>query len=225
MSDDNLPVGSNDQEPRLPAHRAPQQGSLALHTGGTALDLFEEPKRDEDEIDLLAYWQILLKRRWLVLGVLASVVALALLVTLLTPPVYRATATLQIDREAMQVIQVDGIQAPEAANSGDFYQTQYELLRSRALAERVADTLQLAEGSSIAALARHSWFGRLKESLRPQSRKEAETEDNAAKSDALRSAVSLVQQGLTIEPVRNSRLVKVNFDSGNPEFSARVVNA
>ena len=137
MSDDNLPVGSNGQDPQLPARRGPEQGTLALRTGGTALDLFEEPARDEDEIDLLAYWQILLKRRWLVLGVLASVVALALLVTLLTPPVYRATATLQIDREAMQVIQVDGIQAPEAANSGDFYQTQYELLNSRSLAERL----------------------------------------------------------------------------------------
>ena len=72
MSDDNLPVGSNDQDPQFPARRNPAQGTLALHTGSHALDLFEEPARDDDEIDLLAYWQILLKRRWLVLGVLAS---------------------------------------------------------------------------------------------------------------------------------------------------------
>src|SRR5690606_17243417 len=226
MSDDNLPVGSNDKEPRLPAHRAPQQGALALHTGGTALDLFEEPKRDEDEIDLLAYWQILVKRRWLVLGVLASVVALALLVTLLTPPVYRATATLQIDREAMQVIQVDGIQTPEAANSGDFYQTQYELLKSRSLAERVADTLNLANSPSLQALASHSWLQRLTQGLRPQTREEAIEAGTAdSKSAGMRDAAKIIQDGLAIEPVRNSRLVKLNFDSGNPVFSARVANA
>src|SRR5690606_27920654 len=157
MSDDNLPVGSNDKEPRLPAHRAPQQGALALHTGGTALDLFEEPARDEDEIDLLAYWQILVKRRWLVLGVLASVVALALLVRLLKLQVNRTAVTLQIEREVREVIQVDGNQTPEAANSGDFYQSQYELLKGRSLAARVADTLSLANSPSLQALASHSW--------------------------------------------------------------------
>jgi uncharacterized protein involved in exopolysaccharide biosynthesis len=49
--------------------------------------------------------------------VLASILALSLLITLLTPAVYRATTTLQIDREAAQIVQVDGMQAPEAANS------------------------------------------------------------------------------------------------------------
>src|SRR5690606_25289032 len=103
MAQDHFPVSGSVDEPRLPIQRSPEQGTLALRSGGSALDLFEEPKRDEDEIDLLAYWQILLKRRWLVLGILASVLALALLVTLLTPPVFRATTTLQIDREAMQI--------------------------------------------------------------------------------------------------------------------------
>jgi capsular exopolysaccharide synthesis family protein len=224
MVDDQLPVGASGDESRFPVHRNPEQGTLSLRTGSTALDLFEEPKRDEDEIDLLAYWQILLKRRWLVLGILASILALTLLVTLLTPPVYRATATLQIDREAMQVFQVEGMQSPEAANSGDFYQTQYELLQSRALAERVVDTLNLAS-SSLANLATHSWFSRLMQSLRPQTRKQSAAAAKNEKNEALRDAVEVVQSGLSIEPVRNSRLVKINFDSGNPQFSARVVNA
>jgi capsular exopolysaccharide synthesis family protein len=224
MVDDQLPVGANGENPRLPVHRGPEQGVLSLRSGSTALDMFEEPKRDEDEIDLLAYWQILLKRRWLVLGILASILALTLLVTLLTPPVYRATATLQIDREAMQVVQVEGMQSPEAANSGDFYQTQYELLQSRALAERVVDTLNLAS-SPLANLATHSWFSRLMQSLRPQTRKQTAAAAKDQEKEELRDAVGVVQSGLSIEPVRNSRLVKVNFDSGNPQFSARVVNA
>ena len=165
MAQDHLPVGASGEEPRLPIHRSPEQGTLALRPGGNALDLFDEPRKDEDEIDLLAYWQILLKRRWLVLGILASVLALTLLVTLLTPPVYRATSTLQIDREAMQIVQVEGMNTEGAANSGDFYQTQYELLQSRALAERTADTLNLANSRSLGSVARHSWFNRCQTTL------------------------------------------------------------
>src|SRR5690606_20970725 len=153
MAQDHLPIGASGEDPRLPVQRSPEQGTLTLHPAGTALDLFEEPKRDEDEIDLLAYWQILLKRRWLVLGIMASVLAAALLVTLLSPAVYRATTTLQIDRETMQIVQVEGMAPQEtAASSGDFYQTQYELLQSRSLAERVADSLNLANSTALNAL-------------------------------------------------------------------------
>jgi capsular exopolysaccharide synthesis family protein len=225
MVDDQLPVGANGEDPRLPIRRSPEQGMLTLRPAGMALDLFEEPKKDEDEIDLLAYWQILQKRRWLVLGVLASILALTLLVTLLTPPVYRATTTLQIDREAAQIVQVEGMEAPEAANSGDFYQTQYELLQSRALAERTVDTLKLADSGTVRNLAKHSWFSRFVQALRPRTNEEAAAGAEQARTQALGEAVAVVQDGLTVDPVRNSRLVKVSFDSGNPVFSARVVNA
>src|SRR5690606_13493364 len=164
MAQDQLPISGSGDEPRLPIQRSPEQGTLALRPTGSALDLFEEPRRDDDEIDLLAYWQILLKRRWLVLGIMASVLALALLVTLLSPAIYRATTTLQIDREAMQIVQVEGMAPQEAANSGDFYQTQYELLQSRSLAERVADSLNLANSKTLENLTSHSWLDRFRES-------------------------------------------------------------
>ena len=144
MSDDNLPAAPDDdnKDDRLPA-RAPQD-NLPARPGGQAIsvDLFEEKRGDDDEIDLLAYWRILVKRRWLVLGVLGGVVALSLLVTLMMPPVYRSTATLQIDRESVQAMQVEGFNNAEGA-APDFLTTQYELLKSRALAERVANELAI----------------------------------------------------------------------------------
>jgi capsular exopolysaccharide synthesis family protein len=41
----------------------------------------------------------------------------------------------------------------------------------------------------------------------------------------LRSATSLVQSGISVNPVRNSHLVRVSFDSMLPAFSARVADA
>ena len=148
MQDDNLPAAPDDdnRDDRLPARA--QQGNLPARAGSQAisLDLFEEKRGDDDEIDLLAYWRILVKRRWLVLGVLGGVVALSLLVTLMMPPVYRSTATLQIDRETVQAMQVEGFNNAEGA-APDFLTTQYELLKSRTLAERVANELQIDDAT------------------------------------------------------------------------------
>src|SRR5690606_27084273 len=87
----------------------------------------------------------------------------------------------------------------------------------------------LANSPTLDALVNHSWLDRFRESLRPQTREEAQAEAEAAAAgkgaDALRDAARVVQEGLSIEPIRNSRLVKVHFDSGNPQFSARVANA
>ena len=75
MQDDNLPARpEDDPQDRLPVQR-PGQLAVAGGQRGISLDVFEDKRGgDEDEIDLLAYWRILVKRKWLVLGVLGTVV-------------------------------------------------------------------------------------------------------------------------------------------------------
>ncbi|HRO88711.1 MAG TPA: GumC family protein, partial [Chiayiivirga sp.] len=226
MQDDKLPIGpagdaNNDQ---LPATRGSQL-QQARQGNALALDLFNEKRADDDEIDLLAYWRILVKRKWLVLGVLGTVVALALVATLMMPPVYRATAVLQIDRESLQVMQVEGVGTAEGA-APDFLQTQYELLKSRSLAERVANELAI-DDQTIERLASATWAQRARAALRPDADPaEDAAADPAAEEEAvLRRASGLVRDSLVVEPVRNSRLVRIHYDSTLPAFSARVVNA
>lgn len=224
MHDDKLPAGPDDNkdDTHLPT---PRGGQLPAKGGAQAisLDLFEDKRADDDEIDLLAYWRILLKRRWLVLGVLGGVVALALLVTLMMPPIYRSTATLQIDREALQAMQVEGFTSVEGG-APDFLTTQYELLKSRTLAERVANELQI-DDATLERLQSATWLQRATAALRPQGGDEDGEGADADELDALASAGRIVRDNLTVEPVRNSRLVRIHFDSTLPAFSARVVNA
>ena len=227
MQDDNLPAAPDDdnRDDRLPARA--QQGNLPARAGSQAisLDLFEEKRGDDDEIDLLAYWRILVKRRWLVLGVLGGVVALSLLVTLMMPPVYRSTATLQIDRETVQAMQVEGFNNAEGA-APDFLTTQYELLKSRALAERVANELQI-DARTAERLRSNTWWQRATAALRAEGDDDGNGEGDDASDElaTLGAATGIVRSGLTVEPVRNSRLVRVHYDSTLPAFSARVVNA
>lgn len=228
MQDDNLPIGSADDDKRLPARPdANAQLPATARSQPLALDLFDEKRDgDGDEIDLLAYWRILLKRRWLVLGILAGGIAAALLVTLLTTPIYRATAVLQIDREMQQVVTVEGMTQVQGGQDWDFYQTQYELLKSRALAERVADELNLAGSGAIQQLDRPSWLDRVMALLQPgEEGKPAATPAATTTAAQQRQATQLVRDGLEIEPIRDSALVRIHYDSPAPSLATRVANA
>ena len=228
MSNDNIPAGPADDGSRLPARLDPAAAqALAPYRSSNTLALeLQEERRDDDEIDLLAYWRILVKRRWLVLGILTGVVALALLKTLMATPIYRATSVLQLEKAGTQVVQVEGIQ-PDSDGYGwdpDFLQTQYELLQSRSLAERVADELNLDQ-AALDRLNDPGWLGRMLALLRPKSKTESADTALADAAKQLRAAAGVVSGGLSVEPVRNSRLVRINYDSPSPEFSARVANA
>ncbi len=78
------------------------------------------------------------------LAVFVAIVALATLRTLLTKPVYEATAQLLIEKQNPNVLNFQGV-TEERAGSGidDYYQTQYKLLQSRSLARRVIESLDL----------------------------------------------------------------------------------
>src|SRR5690606_40150175 len=97
----------------------------------TAEMLAGERSDDRDEIDLLAYWRILVKRRWLILGVVAAGAALSLLLTLMTTPLYRATAVMQIDNEQQEIMQLGGFAGSFSRQDPERLQPQYQLPRSR----------------------------------------------------------------------------------------------
>lgn len=178
-----------------------------------------KPEPGDDEIDLLEYWQILRERYRIVAGVAAAVFFLALVFTLLATPVYRATSTLQIERETMKIVDVEGLTPTESPMDRDFYQTQYELLKSRSLALRVVQDLKLVQ---------HPQYADLMEAVDERLAEEAEADKRPARTgqqERERALVEPVLEALTIEPVRNSRLVRVNFDSPEPALAARVANA
>ena len=174
---------------------------------------------DDDEISLLEYGQVIYRRRWLVLGVAGIVVFVALVATLLMTPLYRATTTLQINRDTIKVVDVQGMTPAESFNDQDFYQTQYELLQSHSLARRVISDLDLPRDAVFRRMMQPSPLGRLIGLLHPGGA-------GAASPAALdHDYVKTLLGAVSIEPVRNSRLVAIHVDTPDPKFSARVANA
>ncbi len=158
------------------------------------------------------YWRLLVKQRFVVAGLFIAAIVVGVVATLLTTPVYTASTTLQIDREAARVLNTDDTMPRDAMVSGDeFFLTQYGLLQSRSLAERTVESLGLAASDAFLV----------------QMGAEPPASSGSA-ADRVRArreqAVGLVQANLNIAPVRGSRLVVVSFTSPEPALSARVVN-
>ncbi len=220
MQDGKVPVVSAGDESRMPAKL--EAGAVGSYRGGVlSVEMLQERREDPDEIDLLAYWRILSKRRWLVLGVVAAAVASSLLVTLMATPIYRATAVMQIDNEEQTVVQMGTMVS--AGSDPQFLQTQYELLQSRSLAERVADDIAM-DADALKRLDQPGWLHRIKGLFRRDKVAKSAVGD-ANPQATLAAATAVVQAGLSIEPVRNSRLVRIHYDSTTPAFAARVANA
>lgn len=225
---ENLPARSDDRKiSALALARSNQQLSLDLRTGS-------ETSEDEDQINLLDYWRILVKRKWTVLATAAMVLVIALVSTLLTTPIYRATASMQLERNSMQVVQVGGINTEGSADfsyDGDFQQTQIQLLQSRALAQRVVSHMGLLDSGELD----HLWPGSTWEKLARlvggnPSDQDSSSEQPAAKSgqnpaERLNALAGTFRGGLTVGPIPNSQLVLINYDSPDPGFSQRAANA
>ncbi|MGH9373116.1 MAG: GumC family protein [Vicinamibacterales bacterium] len=96
------------------------------------------------------YLRAVYRRRWLAVSVLAIVVLSAAVYTFTAVPLYEARASILVEVNAPNVISFEEV-LEEGSKLADYYQTQTELLRSRALAERTAASLRLWEHPSIEA--------------------------------------------------------------------------
>ena len=198
------PVASGDgtNSAVVPTTRA---GSLRQMGGGGAIALGYDGVGMDEGSGYLQLWRTILKWRWVVIGTFVAVVGLSILITLLTTPIYRATAVLEIAAEEITLIDTEESKTQSVSRTAyDYLQTQYGLLASRSLAERVARNMNLAAQEG---------FGYPEGESAPSNT-----------ATALTRATAVLTGGLQVKPVAGSRLVNVEFDSPNPEMATRVVN-
>ena len=169
--------------------------------------------------DLLDYWATLRRRRWVVYTVVSATILLVLVGSYLTTPLYRATVTLQIERQGPDILTFQDLVRVDHAWTAfaHFYQTQYQLLSSEAVSRLAARRLDLESHPLFQEkTSRPGLLARLK-ALVPGSgvRTESSPEDIVA---------AWVRSGIKVKPVINSNLVKVSWVSSDPHLAARVAN-
>ena len=91
------------------------------------------------------YWSVLVQRRWVVVLAVATAGLVALIASFLMTPMYRATTRLQIERHNPDVLTFRDLAQVDYAWSAysDFYETQYKLISSTAVARIAVERLGL----------------------------------------------------------------------------------
>ncbi len=169
------------------------------------------------EVHLLDYVRVLYRRRYTAVSAFVLVVTAVVVYTFTQTPIFQARTQLLIEPDNPNVVSFKEVVENDKSNT-DYYQTQYKMLQSRALARRTLDA---------AALWNHPLFagtGAAAKGVAQSSPAPATAGQPAPETAAQSRAIDAFLSRLTVSPIRNSRLVDVKFDSPDAELSARVAN-
>jgi capsular exopolysaccharide synthesis family protein len=155
----------------------------------------------ENTRELRQYLNILRKRWRIITTLLVVSLAVAFVYTIRAPKVYEATCSLVIESTAPQVLEGVKDVIEMAASTREFYTTQYRIIRSHEIAQRVIDRLGLASNAS--------YFGSVGSSTQA---------DRNFMVERLLKKVRVVG-------VRESHIANIQVSDVDPERATRIANA
>lgn len=143
---------------------------------------------------------------------IAAVMIVALvagvLATVLTKPLYHATARIQIEQQTERVLETEDVRQEGGQDTERFLQTQTDVLGSRSIAIGVAQSLKLFGNPAF-----HAAMG-------------VPTGTGPVSGPGERERViGLLRGNLNINLPRNSRIVSLSFEAQEPRTAAAVANA
>ena len=216
MRDDGNRIGAQSFKPATADGR-----SAPPPPGGSYPPIEAAP----DEIQLIDSIKVLYKRRWVAGTVFLIVMLSAVVYTFTATPVYEARTRLLIEIADPNVVAFKKV-IEEGQGNPDYYQTQYNILQSRALARRTIESLGLWNSPYLGGAPGKKTFdlrsltGSVLAFFRPAASDQQPVAETARQSRVIDTFLG----NLTVEPIRNSRLVDVKFRSTNRELAARVAN-
>lgn len=173
----------------------------------------------DDEIDLRQYWRVVYGQRWNIASLAIVVSIIAALVVLAMRPVYRSTLTLMIESQQANLVSIEDAYGVGTANK-EYFLTQFEILKSRVLAEKVVQNLDIRHHPDYDPDLQEPLLGF---DWREYLQLEAGLEE-PAEAEVVAGVVAGFVASLAVSPVRNTQLVKISFESYDAELAADVVN-
>lgn len=188
----------------------------------------------EEQIDLRDYFRVMLKRRWTIMAIFALVVLSVAVHTFTATPIYRATSRIIIEKENPNLVSIQEVMAVDATGS-DYYQTQYKIIESRTVARGVINHMNLSDSEEFFPQPRDDvvsnikrwvkdtlmyWQEWIQSLLKTQPDPAVEAEDLYSDS----KLVSAFIDRISVEPIRNSRLVDISIEAKDKKLAAKMAN-
>lgn len=198
------------------------------------MSISEHSLVDGETLQLGQYFKTIRRFIWRILGLSIAVSVLALLLVLSLTPRYTSKASLLIEAEQANVLSIEEIYGLDSSRK-EYFQTQYEILRSRKIAALVVDKLNLTEQPSFdleLALANQNIVVSTLKSIKrglvsalpflPQNQQVPnEQEIQQAK---YKFAVDTLMENLTIKPLVNTQVVDILYINEDPKLAAAIAN-
>lgn len=183
---------------------------------------------EEESLHLRDYLKVIIKRRNSVVTFAAVIVIIVSVGALRETPVYKATTRVLIDKEGSNVI---NLRDPyyEGYYSEDYYRTQYELIQSTAVASKVVKNLNLDKSPEFSGTSGKRRMGIVNAfwslfGSRNQEDKAGVKAGEMKTDDLDLRFAKMVQGGLKVEPVKNSRIVNISYEHTDPVLAATIAN-
>ncbi|WOX04848.1 GumC family protein [Microbulbifer pacificus] len=177
----------------------------------------------EEVIDLRQYWRVVDRFKWRIAGLSVAVAMLTAMVVFSMTPMYQATATLMIEAEQAKALSIEEVYGLDSSRK-EYLLTQFEILKSKRIAERVVQRLNLTSHPEFDPEQQSpSLKSRIKSWLPFMRQPEPLPEEDAAKLK-LQQVTEAFSGRLEISPVRNTQLVNITFESASPQLAAQVAN-
>ncbi|MDC6166646.1 chain length determinant protein EpsF [Paucibacter sp. XJ19-41] len=146
------------------------------------------------------FLSILIARKWLFLAVLLAVVIPAVVISLLLPKQYTATASVVIDAKPDPLSAI----AFQSMTNPAVMATQVDIIQSDRVARRVVRELKLTENTQI----REQW-----------------QDATQGEGDIETWLVERFQKDLDVKPSRESSVINISYRAPDPRFAAGLANA
>ena len=177
------------------------------------------PEDKRKEIDLLDYWRVIVKRKWLALAFAGSVIFFTAVFSFIARPKYKPTTTLLIEEQTSKILSLEetfGYQ-PLIREDLRFFNSQLELLKSKSLAERVAEKLNLVSNPE---------FGLKKDASKNPPSQTATGGGAGAppRIDPNSEIADAILENLEISPIKETKLVEVSYVHSSPILATEIVN-
>lgn len=203
--------------PVIPNSNQNQIGAPATNSALIPTFNVDSAASHKSELTLHDILSILGRRKKTILATVLLTTLAALLFSVLTTPTYRANATIQIERKGAEIVNFGN--TDNSSNSLDslndpFFRTRYEMLKSRRLAEKVINDLNLKK--TLAPKKEKGLLSSIKESF---------SKEDKSKASAPISYTDLFAKKLLIQPIEKTHLVEVVYEAESADNAKQVVSS
>jgi capsular exopolysaccharide synthesis family protein len=193
---------------------------------------------DDDFVDIGRLFRVVMRYKWGILGLALAITVLTGLVVMDIKPVYRASASVMLESGGANLV---GVEDVYAVNANQIYlvNTQFDILQSRGLIERVVRKLQLYKHPVFTEVEKRKdnvekekanttpWYSFDFKTLLPLSEEAPPRPLTVQEKQerAIQAITNAIVSGLKVTPVQYSLIADLSFDSTDPKLAAQILNA